>query len=437
MMPTTGTLERAPCGPEPAAALDLDVFEGPEKKLEVFFGRGASADGFRSFDQAAWSELLADASCSILHRASNASFDAYLLSESSLFVYPHRVILKTCGTTTLLLALPKLLGLAKRLGAPVEHVHYGHLRYLFPEQQQHPHRSFDSEREAMATLLAGHIDQVHATVLGPPEGQRWYALCAEAPRAPPAPPAACASPTGPPRRAAAASPSSDDGDEAGEDLFEVAMEGLPPDVCRRFFGDAYAAGVTGRQLAVAMTRAAGIDSLLPGVDIDDWAFEPCGYSMNGLRGAHYYTVHVTPEQGFSYASFETNDPAFRHPSRVDAVLSRFRPAAATLTLTTRRVRPELPMYAPRGYARLGHEHSELAPGVAITAMNFSREEAAAEMATAGTAAEMATAGMAAGMASAEMVPAEMSTAEMGSDCATISAGECSSCSSDTDEPRAD
>lgn len=30
------------------------------------------------------------------------------------------------------------------------------------------------------------------------------------------------------------------------------------------------------------TQMSGIDKLLPGIVIDDYLFEPCGYSMNGL-----------------------------------------------------------------------------------------------------------------------------------------------------------
>jgi hypothetical protein len=56
--------------------------------------------------------------------------------------------------------------------------------------------------------------------------------------------------------------------------------------------------------AAATTVASGIGALLPGAAIDDYVFEPCGYSMNGVDGAAFTTIHVTPEEGFSYASVE-------------------------------------------------------------------------------------------------------------------------------------
>ncbi|KAG8980619.1 spermidine resistance protein, partial [Tulasnella sp. 427] len=63
-----------------------------------------------------------------------------------------------------------------------------------------------------------------------------------------------------------------------------------------------------------LSKEVGITSLFPAsqTTLDAFAFEPCGYSANGLvrhdQGEGYYTIHVTPEEGWSYASFECNVP---------------------------------------------------------------------------------------------------------------------------------
>lgn len=88
----------------------LPGFEGPEKVLEIDFtpGKGPSR-GLRDIARAQWDSILTDARCTILATMSNEKMDSYVLSESSLFVYPLKLILKTCGTTTLLMCLPRLL----------------------------------------------------------------------------------------------------------------------------------------------------------------------------------------------------------------------------------------------------------------------------------------------------------------------------------------
>lgn len=363
-----------------------DAFEGPEKKLEVFFTPTHAASGFRQFETDDWSMLLADASCSILHCEGNNHFDAYLLSESSLFIYPYRVILKTCGTTTLLLVLPKLLALAARLGSSVSNVQYGHYRFKFPDQQLFPHLSVEQE----TAYLAGHFGthSVHHKVLGPLTGCHWAILSVsldsdgrnsslvDAGEGPPRGKRALLE-EGEGTGDAPKSPESvmnspvplSRGDSSPDNVLEIAMEGLKPEVCAQFCGSMQPK-LTGKSLALSMTSISGIGDLLPGVVIDDWAFEPCGYSMNGLREMYYYTIHVTPEEGFSYASFETNDPACFEADWVSLLVQKFAPGAATITLTSRDGALSLPTYAFDGMSKQLHEVAHISNGLVVHCSNY-------------------------------------------------------------------
>ena len=99
--------------------------------------------------------------CKVLSVIESEHVDAYLLSESSMFVFPHKVVLKTCGTTTLLWGLPRLLEIAA-LNAGFPHVvaqplrgiaaaatpyrvFYSRKNFLYPDQQRGPHRSWRDE----------------------------------------------------------------------------------------------------------------------------------------------------------------------------------------------------------------------------------------------------------------------------------------------------
>lgn len=53
-----------------------------------------------------------------------------------------------------------------------------------------------------------------------------------------------------------------------------------------------------------MTSLSGICSILPDSHISDFEFDPCGYSINSVEGTGISAIHVTPEEGFSYASLE-------------------------------------------------------------------------------------------------------------------------------------
>ncbi len=118
-----------------SAVLPEPHFEGSEKRVEVDFRVPEGSDGLRALSREVLDELMGLAHCCIVSSRSNACFDAYVLSESSLFVYPRKWVLKTCGTTRLLDSLPRLLEHAAAHGMAATRCKYTRASFLFPENQ--------------------------------------------------------------------------------------------------------------------------------------------------------------------------------------------------------------------------------------------------------------------------------------------------------------
>jgi S-adenosylmethionine decarboxylase len=134
--------------PSPTPEYIPGCFEGPEKTMEVCFIPGiGDADGLRKLTRKQLDFLCTEAKCSILSKISSSYMDAYVLSESSLFIYKHRYIMKTCGTTTLLHCLDSLLRFADELKMELMWVGYSRKNLLFPTQQAWPHSNFGDEIE--------------------------------------------------------------------------------------------------------------------------------------------------------------------------------------------------------------------------------------------------------------------------------------------------
>ena len=129
--------------------------------------------------------------CKVLSIIESEDVDAYLLSESSMFVFPHKLILKTCGTTTLLCGLPRILEIAALFGgfqqstapssqgiaiaAPPYRVFYSRKNFLFPDRQRGPHRSWRDEVKTLDRLFLGGS----AYMIGKMNGEHWYLYLTE------------------------------------------------------------------------------------------------------------------------------------------------------------------------------------------------------------------------------------------------------------------
>ncbi|XP_010261810.2 PREDICTED: S-adenosylmethionine decarboxylase proenzyme [Nelumbo nucifera] len=251
-------------------------FKGYEKRLEIsFFEPSIFADpggeGLRSLFKAQLDEILKPAECTIVALQSNANVDSYILSESSLFIYPYKIIIKTCGTTKLLLSIPSILKLANSLSLTVRAVKYTRGTFTVPGAQPFPHRNFSEEIVVLDKYFGNLGSGSKAYVVGNLiKSQKWHVYSASAEVV-----------------------------NHYEPVYtlEMCRTGLDKKLASIFYK-------TGASSAAKMTDMSGIRKILPDSEICDFEFEPCGYSMNAIEGASVSTIHVTPEDGFSYASFE-------------------------------------------------------------------------------------------------------------------------------------
>lgn len=335
------------------------IFEGPEKTLEVVFRRmretvdcvdttsivsgqtaGTTTDetgpisddstvssdtpsegsverkGLRQLGRHDLDTICGRARCTILSQISNRYLDAYVLSESSLFIYPYMLVLKTCGTTTLLRCIGVLIVIAKKLGLEIDWVGYSRKNFNFPGDQAFPHQSFHQELDYLYSHrnLSKRL-QGSGYTLGPVTGDHWFVYVADHTS----------------RRRAL---------EIDTDrVLNIMMFDIDEDVAKLFYYDQYDQNLDEeakddevKRISNEQTVDSGIQALCPGAIIDARAFEPCGYSMNAILFHSYSTIHITPESGSSYASFETNQKVGSYKALISNVIRTFRPRRFVMTL---------------------------------------------------------------------------------------------------------
>lgn len=154
---------------------------------------------------------------------------------------------------------------------------------------------------AQMNYLKTHFPEGSAFLMGPLTGDHWFVFVADYVDRPT--------------------------EQCVDRTLDIMMFGLDEEVAKLFFKDA-----NRFPKHSDVTKASGIDTLLPGSQIQEFCFDPCGYSMNGLLYDAYWTIHITPESHCSYASFETNVRMSNYSSLIKAVLAIFRPKKWTMTL---------------------------------------------------------------------------------------------------------
>jgi len=233
-------------------------FEGSEKKFELIINK--KSFDLRGLGQNFWSKLVALANASILSQISNNECDAYLLSESSLFVWSDRVLMITCGKTNICESIKFLLD--ELLQDDIElftfqrkNEHYSHLQNTsFYEDVKYLHKRISGK-----AILLGNVHEHHN-----------FIFCYDKPY----------------KQAAI------------DQTLEILLYDIQGQA-KEFFNQQ---NLTKENIREFLQ----IEQFFPNILIDDIAFKPQGYSLNVISGSHYLTIHITPEENSSYISLETN-----------------------------------------------------------------------------------------------------------------------------------
>lgn len=236
------------------------LFEGSEKKVEVVVNH--TFPSLRSLGQDFWAGVVSKANATLLSFMSNASCDAYLLSESSLFVWDHRFLMLTCGITTLVDATIHVL--EQIPDQAIAFACYQRKNEYLPHLQK---STFEQDLRRLRQHLSGQ-----ALRLGNLDSHHCYIFHTH--KRYEAPPNDCTS--------------------------ELLMYHIQGDVAEYLLGP--------HQTRDEIRQHLQLDQLLPGFQLDDYVFAPFGYSLNALNDSHYATIHITPQSDISYVSFETNQP---------------------------------------------------------------------------------------------------------------------------------
>jgi len=369
-----------PVDANPDQQLSLLGFEGPEKLIEIWFKppqekldelngldekESTNEYGLRTVKKEVWDDMLTIVRAQILSITSNKYQDAYLLSESSMFVSPYRFMIKTCGTTTLLNAVPRIIDIAKQYCGldTISAFFYSRKCFMFPDRQVRPHGSWSEEVDFLEGIFPECSFNTSAYVVGKINRDHWNLYMA----------------TPYDEEVLKYTHSiSDlsleefhdqidnykkdekknkfDNEGISEDDFtlEILMSGLDQKRMVNFWrteeekrevmeieerGDVYVKGKTEERVY----EQSGLKDVFPQAQMDHYVFNPCGYSSNALLGEHYYSVHVTPEDICSYASFECNlplgNPLNQYKSYheiIYKVLNIFNPNQFVITLFTRK-----------------------------------------------------------------------------------------------------
>lgn len=236
-------------------------FEGSEKKFEMILS--PKSPSLLERPRSYWEALVRESEATIIGEIRNEQMIAYLLSESSLFIWRDRLTMITCGQTTLARAAEFFL-------KDLDMAWFDCLIF----QRKNEFRS-DLQRTSFEEDVARLRQKVQGEAYCFGRAHEHHNLLFSSMK-----------------------PYQPSGDDSTIELLMYDVDCKALDT------------LLDPQTCLNKTRALlGLDQVLSDYQINDFCFDPFGYSLNAIKGELYLTIHVTPQKETSYISVETNaDP---------------------------------------------------------------------------------------------------------------------------------
>ena len=235
------------------------LFEGSEKKVEILVDT-SKIKSLRERPRTFWDQLVRCCGGEILSEMLRPKCSAFILSESSLFVWDHKVLILTCGQTRL---VDSVLYFLEEFGTQ------DILSLIFQRKNEYysylQESTFEDDIKKLNRILLGkalrfgHIGEHHHDIFY--AGKNFTS--------------------------------------AKEDITtELLMYHVKEEMVKRLQQHNLSGEV--------IRKTIGIEEFLKDFDCDDYIFDPFGYSLNATKGDYYMALHITPQKESSYVSLETN-----------------------------------------------------------------------------------------------------------------------------------
>jgi len=301
-------------------------FEGIEKKLEIVLQ--SSHRALRQ-NKTCWQDVVRACGAKIIGYTTTKEMDAYLLSESSLFVWDDRILMITCGKTRLIDSVFSVLKYVP--SQKILQLFYERKNLMFPKEQC---SDFEADVAKLSEVFPGksfrfgaaNAEHIHVFVYGEPIKN-----------------------------------------SAQDSTLQILMSNVGNRATVAFSKNTKSteASISWRQ-----------ELFKPFFEMikEEFYFSPQGYSCNFVQKDQYMTMHVSPQSESSYTSFEMNLVHTTKKNIIKTVLQSFEPQnvfmAVTTTLDSISMIAHEQICVPQGYKIVGRGMYEFENGYMLTYINL-------------------------------------------------------------------